>query len=104
MKLKINRNQYFFPQYEFLLIQEKGDHPAVAQTVNFEALPPNNDRFIAPTFTMPENEALEMLQALVNDAWDLGIRPQHAKGEKDNVDIKYHLEDMRKLVFEDKEI
>lgn len=47
-----------------------------------------------PTFSLYREEA----QVLMDRLWDLGFRPQRSSGEIKA--IKYHLEDMRKLVFQ----
>jgi hypothetical protein len=40
------------------------------------------------------------LQDIVDQAWDMGIRPRFARETTPEVNaIKYHLEDMRSLVF-----
>ena len=41
------------------------------------------------------------LQAAVDVAWDMGIRPAHAQDSTNELSaVRYHLEDMRKLVLE----
>jgi hypothetical protein len=43
----------------------------------------------------------EFMQALLNHAWDIGLRPAGFNDAKlETGAIKYHLEDMRRLVFD----
>lgn len=48
-------------------------------------------------------EASQFLQAMLDCAWDLGLRPTNKNPNKDGEisALKYHLEDMRRLVFGD---
>lgn len=49
-----------------------------------------------PTFQLEMDEAQKLMQSL----WEAGIRPNHGEGASGHLDsVKYHLEDMRKLVF-----
>jgi len=42
----------------------------------------------------------DQLQRFVNDLWELGIRPDKAAGSAGQVEaLRYHLEDMRTIVF-----
>lgn len=49
-----------------------------------------------PTLRLHEQEAQQLLQVL----WDLGIRPKGREAEM--TAVKLHLQDMRRLVFDDK--
>lgn len=41
------------------------------------------------------------LQELMNELWNLGIRPSNGAGDNNAFEaVKYHLEDMRRLVFD----
>ena len=45
----------------------------------------------------------KMAQEIVDDFWSLGIRPSQGTGSAGSLKAtEYHLEDMRKLVFEEK--
>jgi len=49
-----------------------------------------------PSIILTQSET----QNIMNELWKCGIRPHDGNGSSANVDaIKYHLEDMRKLVF-----
>ena len=58
--------------------------------------------FLTPTVagdTEP-SKARNMLQALLDEAWNQGMRPIGYKEIKNDLEaVKYHLEDMRTLVF-----
>ncbi len=51
---------------------------------------------VKPSFTLGSNE----VQELFNRLWQQGFRPKDGTGNGGHVEaLKYHLEDMRKLVF-----
>ena len=71
---------------------------SVATNVTMEPLE-SGHMLPGPTFSIGEQE----IQWLMDELWRSGIRPTEV-GTSGQVDaIKYHLEDMRKLVFEKKE-
>lgn len=50
--------------------------------------------------TLDEHECRAFMQAVTDAAWSFGIRPKDQRDDKPVLDaLKYHLEDMRKLVF-----
>lgn len=52
--------------------------------------------YVKPSFTLGQHE----VQELFNQLWQQGYRPKDGTGNGGHVEaIKYHLEDMRKLVF-----
>jgi len=55
--------------------------------------------FVEPTVRLPRHEAQALFQAM----WDAGLRPNDGEGTSGHVAaLKYHLEDMRRLVFKEK--
>lgn len=47
------------------------------------------------------DDVRQFLQAAMDAAWDMGLRPTQAKDRSDELaSVRYHLEDMRKLAFE----
>ncbi len=55
--------------------------------------------YVKPSFTLPP----ESVQELFNQLWQQGYRPKDGTGNGGHVEaLKYHLEDMRKLVFASK--
>ena len=59
--------------------------------------PVNQGISIEPTFSL----SVEAAQILMDDLWQAGIRPTEGAGSAGAMAaVKYHLEDMRKLVFE----
>jgi len=51
---------------------------------------------VKPTFSLSDRKA----QELFNELWNLGFRPVDGTGNGGHLEaLKYHLEDMRKLVF-----
>lgn len=71
---------------------------SVATKIIFESYTPG-DRMVSPVLSLEHSEA----QRLMDSLWDAGIRPIAAKGSAGQLEAtKYHLEDMRKLVFNDR--
>ena len=71
----------------------------VCRPVKFELYEPDDGLFVDPTLRFDPDDAQRLLQAL----WDSGLRPNNGEGTSAQVEsIKYHLEDMRKLVFKGK--
>lgn len=53
---------------------------------------------VYPTFQLSNRNA----QALMDQLWQCGVRPTEGKGSAGQLKaVEYHLEDMRKLVFND---
>ena len=77
-----------------------GEHRSIAKPLELE--PVTDGIYIEPTLRLPYRDDA-FLQSLVDQAWDMGIRPRHAKDGKPEVEaLKNHLEDMRSLVFKQK--
>ena len=54
---------------------------------------------IPPLLDLTKDE----LQKWMDELWTLGIRPSNGSGDGNAIEaIRYHLQDMRKLVFKDK--
>lgn len=81
--------------YEFALAYKAGpDMMVIAQPLVFEQVP--NGALIKTAFTLRRNE----MQSLFNKMWAEGFRPADGTGNSGHTEaVKYHLEDMRKLVF-----
>lgn len=72
--------------------------PLVMQSVGEDSHGVNHP----PCITLP-NRDNSLLQSLVDQAWDMGIRPRFAQETTPEVNaVKYHLEDMRRIVFKEK--
>ena len=84
--------------YQFALIDKSFDKMYVAEPfVMREVL--KGGAIGQPTFSLQRSA----IQALFNKLWDDGFRPTDGTGNSGHVEaLKYHLEDMRKLVFEKK--
>jgi hypothetical protein len=78
-----------------------GDLVGVAQPIVIEKVEHQGEAF-RPAILLPIAQQ-GLLQEIVDQAWDMGIRPRYAKETVPEVTaIKYHLEDMRRLVFKGK--
>lgn len=54
----------------------------------------------APSLVMPADMGRELLQDIVDRAWDMGVRPYRAKETTPELNaLKGHLEDMRSITF-----
>lgn len=73
-----------------------GDNLHVAKPVMYERV--ELGAFIEPCLRLP----FETAQKLMNELWHAGVRPAQSIGTEGQTSaIKYHLEDMRRLVFKD---
>lgn len=53
-----------------------------------------------PMLEMPDEDARAFLQAMMEAAWELGLKPRNiGPMENELVATKYHLEDMRKIAL-----
>lgn len=69
---------------------------AVAKPLTMETIVPGS--LTEPTFKLP----LDAAQRLMDELWQAGVKPSQSVGSTGQVEaIKYHLEDMRKLVFKE---
>jgi len=91
----------FYSRYEpaemaFNIYIRTGDR--IVEPVTFSMFEPKTHAFVEPSMKMQREEA----QALFQSLWDAGLRPNDGEGTTGHVAaLKYHLEDMRRLVFED---
>jgi hypothetical protein len=94
------RNDQFYMGIE--LLARTFDHTtrtyAVATKIDFEDVPESKVGMrVEPFAFLDEMEA----QTLMNDLWRCGLRPSEEVGSVGELRaVKYHLEDMRRLVFE----
>lgn len=64
-------------------------------TFTFEELK-GDGRYVGPSAVLSDEDA----QMLMDELWRAGLRPENGEGTDGHVNaLKYHLEDMRKLVF-----
>lgn len=95
--IRINpKPQYMGYGYDLRLVDEK----SMDYVENFTIRHVENNGEIVPSLFTISNE---QIQQLMNELWNLGIRPTNGAGDNNAFEaVKYHLEDMRKLVFKDK--
>ena len=80
------------------LATKTGDGLAIAKPVVFEQV--ELGAYIDPCLRL----SFDTAQKLMDELWHAGVRPAQTIGTAGQTDaIKYHLEDMRRLVFKDKE-
>jgi hypothetical protein len=80
--------------YEIAFFAKEGGRTWVSEPI---AMKERTDHgIIYPTARMSRNA----MQGLFNELWKAGFRPKDGTGNSGHVEaLKYHLEDMRKLVF-----
>lgn len=82
----------------YMVLKDHNGHRQYAKPVRFEFASANSGLIAEPTFTFTDDLAREFLPALSNALAESGFRaetPDAAQLEA----TKFHLEDMRKLVF-----
>jgi hypothetical protein len=82
---------------EIALLEYSGDHcykaPALEMVKHEEGMP------ITPAFALGP----KAVQQLMDDLWRCGYRPSEGEGSAGQLSsVKYHLEDMRRLLFDSK--
>jgi len=81
----------------FLGIVKQGERRSVLQPVQMNMLVTEAGYASDPSFVLP----IESAQSLIDLLYRLGLRPTEAKSAEPQIEaIRYHLEDMRKIVFE----
>lgn len=79
---------------EIALVEPRGNNYACAETLIM--VDRQEGIMVTPAFTL-EPKAVQML---MDDLWRCGYRPSEGEGSAGQLaSVKYHLEDMRKLVF-----
>lgn len=91
--------QLYTDSYALRLVDKQGDSVMHAATsIVMEKRDPG--MYVDPFITMSGEE----MQSLFNTLWSQGFRPKDGTGNSGHIEaMKYHLEDMRKLVFKDSE-
>lgn len=102
MKIKIYENP-LSGAVDFLLYREVGHKVFYVKPVEFRFEEKTEGNWAVPTFTIGDNSAKEMLQELADMLDQKKIYPS-TKPPLTNelIATKYHLEDMRRLVFKPK--
>lgn len=101
LKAYIDRN--YWDGIRIHLVQEDEHGVAVAQPLVMKRLEEKDQGLIQPPAISIRHNDEQLLQSIVDQAWDLGIRPRYARETTPEVNaVKAHLEDMRSLVFKGK--
>ncbi len=101
LKVFINRS-VFADRYEVRIGARINDSVpwAVAQTMQFKVQENDSTYDPEPCFSMSRDDA----QRFIDELWNVGIRPSEGSGSAGAMAAKEaHLQDMRKLVFTEKE-
>lgn len=82
---------------DIALILPRGDHYSCAEQVVMTDR--SDGEMVTPAFSLEP----KAVQQLMDDLWMCGYRPSEGTGSAGQLSaVEYHLEDMRKLVFQDK--
>lgn len=93
LKFYINRNIASDSFELYIKRLDRNSGISIATNITFEKHIPEN--LASPLTVLRETEAQELLEEL----WKVGFRPKEVGTGGQIASIKYHLEDMRKLVF-----
>ena len=88
-----------FDEIEIIAISRKGSETSVIKAMSNKHAELTK---VVPGEQLPAFVVLDKhnAQILMNDLWDCGLRPSEGSGSAGAMAaVKYHLEDMRKLVF-----
>lgn len=97
LKVHVSRDEYVYDGCALHLAQSDGANYSVLKLdiIEAETIPKGQARGTHPMYL--ENDGA---QAILQALWNAGYRPNNGESTKAHVDaLKYHLEDMRKLVF-----
>ena len=82
--------------WDIRIIERNPKTNKVAYVSNIKMTVAETSEIIPPSMTLNDDE----IQSLINELWRNGIRPTNQVDEGGKLKImKYHLEDMRRLVF-----
>ena len=88
--------QPWHDEVEVRLFREDGNRIFAVTNLTYSEI--KRGDYSQPSFCLSPQEA----QALFNQLWQDGYRPKDGTGNTGHIEaISYHLEDMRKLVFEE---
>jgi hypothetical protein len=97
-QFRISRQpQYFGNNFEVRFLDYS--NKCFGESINVRHVEENTCESIPSLFDLTKDECIGIMDQL----WDLGIRPSNGSGDANAFEsVKYHLEDMRRLVFKDK--
>jgi hypothetical protein len=97
-QFRISRQpQYFGNNFEVRFLDY--DKKCFGETLIVKTVEENAGVSIPSLFDLTKDECIGLMDQL----WDLGIRPSNGSGDNNAFEsVKYHLEDMRRLVFKEK--
>lgn len=76
----------------------RGEAPQIVKPVEFEAMKRHGAVSKEPTLELDSDEFRDFMQAMVDAAWNMGIRPSGVNDLDNTLEAtRYHLEDMRAL-------
>lgn len=103
--MKARYEEDFRPGNKYLHVWDRKNRQTTCYTLLSEDIPEGAERRACHIDTLEMIEdgndyGRQFLQALADAAWEAGIYPRQIKDKQDELTaVKYHLEDMRKIVF-----
>lgn len=97
-KFHISKDDYMYRGCMLNIVQDLGDKYGILflDKIEIKAVPKGDSLLDPHPLQLMDDEAQSLLQAL----WNAGYRPNNGESTIAHVEsLKYHLEDMRKLVF-----
>lgn len=100
MKVKFGSEPGFGGTSVFFYIKNKHNVTSIAAPIEISFIEKNDMEIMEPTFKLSDYDSMEFLQSMADELHRLGIKATAAPIlENEITSVKYHLEDMRKLVF-----
>lgn len=89
--------QYAGFGYELRIFNVENGRFSFAENIQMKSVTEENEGIcIEPVLSLTKDE----VQKWLDELWSLGIRPSNGAGDGNTIEaVKYHLEDMRMLVF-----
>lgn len=105
MEVRIDTRMDRAGALQILITTHRGDNLCILQhDGTYQEIPRNEYRDVSPTLELPWRESESILQGLLDAIINKGYRPTVPIVRESEMNaVKYHLEDMRKLVFEKEE-
>ena len=82
--------------YQLAMVVQNGDEQSIVTNIELQRIPRHG--FRADEYPIPPDQVENFLQAAMDEAWEIGLRPTgHEDYTNELKAVRYHLEDMRLL-------
>ena len=84
----------------YLIFEDETGQRSIVEPMTLVVSPLHDEHYQKPTMTFEHHYATDFLQGMANELATLGYTPDRLKmSQSELAAVRYHLEDMRKLVF-----